>query len=46
VGYAMDKNNEKLVSADMKKKVDAAKADILSGKIKVVDFMAGNACKY
>ena len=46
VGYAMDKNNEKLVSADMKKKVDAAKADILSGKIKVVDYMAGNACKY
>ena len=46
VGYAMDKNNEKLVSADMKKKVDAAKADIMSGKIKVVDYMAGNACKY
>ncbi|HQX59797.1 MAG TPA: BMP family ABC transporter substrate-binding protein, partial [Burkholderiaceae bacterium] len=29
VGYALDKNNEKLVSADMKKKVDAAKADII-----------------
>jgi basic membrane protein A len=46
VGYAMDKNNEKLVSADMKKKVDAAKADILSGKIKVVDYMSASACKY
>jgi basic membrane protein A len=29
----------------MKKKVDAAKADIVSGKIKVIDFMANNACK-
>ena len=46
VGYAMDKNNEKLVTADMKKKVDAAKADILSGKIKVVDYMTASACKY
>ena len=44
--YALDKNNEKLVSADMKKKVDAAKADIISGKIKVADYMADNACKY
>lgn len=46
VGYALDKYNEKLVSADMKKKVDAAKADIISGKIKVADYMADNACKY
>ena len=46
VGYAIDKNNEKLVSSDMKKKVEAAKADIISGKIKVADYMAGNACKY
>ncbi|MEO6625478.1 MAG: BMP family ABC transporter substrate-binding protein [Burkholderiaceae bacterium] len=46
VGYAMDKHNEKLVSADMKKKVDAAKADIISGKIKVADYMAASACKY
>jgi basic membrane protein A len=45
VDYAMDKNNEKLVTADMKKKVDAAKADIISGKIKVVDFMAANKCE-
>jgi basic membrane protein A len=45
VDYAMDEHNAKLVTADMKKKVDAAKADIISGKIKVVDFMAANACK-
>ena len=46
VDYAMDQHNEKLVSAEMKKKVDAAKADIIGGKIKVADYMADNACKY
>jgi basic membrane protein A len=46
VDYAMDENNAKLVSADMKAKVDAAKADIIAGKIKVADYMADNACKY
>ena len=45
VGYALDQHNEKLVSADMKKKVDAARTDIIGGKIKVVDYMAANACK-
>lgn len=45
VDYALDEHNAKLVNADMKKKVDAAKADIISGKIKVVDYMAANACK-
>ena len=34
------------ISADMKTKVDAAKADIIAGKIKVADYMADNACKY
>ncbi|WP_284618306.1 BMP family lipoprotein [Aquabacterium humicola] len=46
VDYALDQHNEKLVSADMKKRVDAAKADIIAGKIKVADYMADNACKY
>ncbi len=46
VDYALDKHNEKLVTADMKKRVDAAKADIIAGKIKVADYMADNACKY
>jgi basic membrane protein A len=46
VDYALDEHNAKLVSADMKKKVDAAKADIIAGKIKVADYMADNACKY
>ena len=45
VDYALDQYNAKLVSAEMKKRVDAAKADIISGKIKVIDYMAANACK-
>ena len=46
VDYALDEYNAKLVTADMKKKVDAIKADIISGKIKAADYMADNACKY
>jgi basic membrane protein A len=46
VGYALDAFNAKLVTADMKKKVEAAKAAIISGKIKVADYSADNACKY
>jgi basic membrane protein A and related proteins len=44
VDYALDKDNEKLVTAAMKSKVDAAKADIISGKIKVIDYMAAGKC--
>jgi basic membrane protein A len=44
VDYALDEHNAKLVSADMKAKVEAAKADIISGKIKVIDYMAANKC--
>jgi basic membrane protein A len=46
VDYAMDDNNAKLVPAATKTKVDAAKADIIAGKIKVADYMADNACKF
>ncbi|MGL6109570.1 MAG: BMP family lipoprotein [Rubrivivax sp.] len=46
VDYALDEYNVKLVTADMKAKVDAAKAEIIAGKIKVADYMADNACKY
>jgi basic membrane protein A and related proteins len=46
VDYALDKYNEKLVPAEMKKKVETAKADIIAGKIKVVDYMADSVCKY
>jgi basic membrane protein A len=45
VDVAMDANNAKLVTPEMKKAVDAARADIISGKIKVIDYMAASACK-
>ncbi len=46
IDYAMDENNARLVSAAMKKQVDAAKADIVAGKIKVADYMTANTCQY
>ena len=45
VDVALDANNASLVPAAMKAKVDAARADIINGKIKVIDYMAGNSCK-
>jgi basic membrane protein A len=45
VDVAMDANNAKLVTPEMKKAVDAARADIISGKIKVIDYMVASACK-
>ena len=45
VDVAIDEHNAKLVTADMKKRVDTARADIISGKIKVIDFMVNGACK-
>ena len=45
VDWALDQYNEKLITPDMKAKIDAAKADIISGKIVVHDYMSNNACK-
>lgn len=45
VDYALDKYNEKLISAEIKKKVDQAKADIIAGKIKVVDYNVDPSCR-
>jgi basic membrane protein A len=46
VDVALDEHNAKLVTAAMKAKVDAARADIIAGKIKVADYMAEpQACK-
>jgi basic membrane protein A len=44
VDYAMDDNNKALVTDDMKAKIEAAKADIISGKLKVHDYMEDNKC--
>lgn len=44
VGYAMDDNNAKLVTPEMKAAVDAAAEKIKSGELVVHDYMADNAC--
>ena len=46
IDWAYDQYNEKLITPEMKAKVDAAKADIIAGKITVADYMANNECKY
>ncbi|HEY0408273.1 MAG TPA: BMP family ABC transporter substrate-binding protein [Pyrinomonadaceae bacterium] len=40
VAYALDKNNEPLITPDILKEVDAAKQKIISGEIQVTDAMA------
>ena len=44
VGYAVDGNNEALITPEMKEKVEAAKADIISGKVTVHDYMSDDSC--
>ncbi|MYZ48697.1 BMP family lipoprotein [Propylenella binzhouense] len=44
VGWALDENNDKLVTDEMKDKVEAATSKIISGDIKVHDYMADNTC--
>jgi basic membrane protein A and related proteins len=44
VDYALDEYNKSLISPDIKAKADAAKADIISGKIQVHDYMSDNKC--
>ncbi len=44
VGYAMDENNEALVTADMIAAVEAAKAGIIAGDIEVHNYMTDDSC--
>jgi basic membrane protein A and related proteins len=44
VGWALDENNQSLVTDEMKAKVEQAKKDIVAGTIQVHDYTADNAC--
>lgn len=44
VDWALDEHNAKLVTPDMKAKVEAAKAAIVEGRMKVVDYMEAGSC--
>ncbi len=46
VDVALDEHNAKLVTPEMKARVDAARADIIAGRIQVADYMATNACPF
>lgn len=45
VGLAMDEHNAKLVTPAMRARLDAARADIVGGKLKVVDYTTAMACR-
>ena len=44
VGWALDEHNAKLVSSSMKSKVEQVRKGIISGSIKVHDYMSNNKC--
>jgi basic membrane protein A len=44
VGYAVDENNEELITAEMTEAVEAAKAQIIAGEIEVHDYLSDNSC--
>ncbi len=46
VGWALDDNNAKLISDEMKAAVKTASDDIISGKIAVHDYMSDSKCPY
>ena len=46
VGWALDENNKPLITPEKMAAVDKAKADIVSGKIKVHDYMSDSKCPY
>lgn len=46
VDYAMDDNNASLVTDEMVAAVESAKADIISGKVSIHDYMTDNNCPY
>ena len=45
VGYAIDQHNERLLTAAMRQKTDAARDQIIAGQLKVIDYTVANACR-
>jgi basic membrane protein A len=44
VDWALDENNARLITPEMKAKADEAKAKIVDGSLKVHDYMSNNSC--
>jgi basic membrane protein A len=44
VGYAIDENNEALITAEMRTAIDAAREQIISGALAVHDYSTDDTC--
>jgi basic membrane protein A len=44
VDWVLDKDNRKVVTPEIEKRVNAVRQDIINGKIKVIDYRAGSSC--
>lgn len=44
VDWALDKHNRAVITPAIEKKVNETKANIINGKIKVIDYRAANSC--
>ena len=45
VDYAVDRHNDKLLTPAMRQAAEAARADIVAGRLKVIDYTVANACR-
>jgi basic membrane protein A and related proteins len=45
VDLAMDEHNAKLVTPAMRARLEAARSEIVGGRLKVIDYTAANACR-
>ncbi|MEI8634358.1 BMP family ABC transporter substrate-binding protein [Vibrio sp. PP-XX7] len=46
INWSLDQYNKSLISEQLKAYMATLKQDIISGKIKVHDYMSDNTCKY
>jgi basic membrane protein A len=46
IGWALDEHNAKLISDDMKMKIEQASQDIVAGKVAVHDYQADSTCPF
>jgi basic membrane protein A len=44
VGVAFDEHNAALVTAEMRARIDQARAEVVAGRVAVHDFMSSNSC--
>jgi basic membrane protein A len=45
VGLAMDEHNAKLVTPAMRARLEAAQGEIVSGRLRVIDYTVASACR-